>query len=74
VSGRTEQGSHFWLMVIEAPSAMGVRINSYQGTRTPGRGMTRLDLFNSVRAEVEERDPLSRGGVVTAFDVQPNKL
>jgi hypothetical protein len=37
-------------------------------------GATRLSLFNEVRAEIDQRDPLAIGGAVIALDVQPNVL
>ncbi|MEU6543848.1 hypothetical protein [Streptomyces sp. NPDC046859] len=75
VGDMSKQGSHFWFMSIQGPNgAGGFYLNSYQGTRTPKRGATRLELFNSIRQEVSENDPLSQSGVVIAFDIQPNKL
>lgn len=75
VGDASEQGSHFWFMTIQAPNSTGgFYMNSYQGTRTPKRGSTRLDLFNSIRQEIGENDPLGKNGVVIAFDIQPNKL
>lgn len=70
----SEQGSHFWHMVIQTPNARGMHLGSYQGTRTPKRGQTRLDLFNDVLDEMYQKYPESRGGVVIAFDIQPNKI
>jgi hypothetical protein len=61
-------------MTIQTPNGAGYRINSYQGVLTPRPGTTRLSLFNEVRAEIDQRDPLAIGGAVIAFDVQPNKL
>lgn len=69
-----KQVPHFWFMTIQTPNGAGFRINSYQGVLTPKPGTTRLDLFNELREEIERRDPLSRGGCVIAFDVQPNAL
>ncbi|MFJ5644060.1 hypothetical protein [Streptomyces sp. NPDC093223] len=69
-----KQVPHFWFMTIETPGVGASRVGSYQGLRTPRRGQTRLELFNSIRAEIEERDPLTRGGVVVGFDIQPNEM
>lgn len=69
-----EQGTHFWFMVIQAPNAAGYHLNSYQGTWTPQRGETRLDVFNAIRSYVDEQDPRARGGIATDFDLQPNQL
>lgn len=66
--------THFWFMVVQTPNAHGFRIIDFQGTLTPEPGTTRLSLFNEIRAEVQRRDPQSQGGVVIAFDVQPNHL
>lgn len=68
------QGPLFWLMVIQASNPMGFSVNSYQGTWTPARGATRLDLFNAIRQHVNDTEPHCRTGVVTAFDIQPNKI
>ncbi|WP_432185462.1 hypothetical protein [Streptomyces tendae] len=64
----------FWLMTIQTPNAHGYRINDFQGVLTPEPGTTRLSLFNEIREEITRRDPLSAGGAVIAFDVQPNEL
>ncbi|MGW4703252.1 hypothetical protein [Streptomyces sp. NPDC004285] len=70
-----KQGTYFWFMAIQtSTAATGTTIGDYQGTISPPRGTTRFDLFNKVRAEVEQRYPQAVGGVVVAFDVQPNKL
>jgi hypothetical protein len=61
-------------MTIQTPNAAGYQLNDYQGVLTPKPGTTRLSLFNDIRAEIEQADPLSAGGVVIAFDVQPNEL
>lgn len=62
-------------MVIQEPSRLGGgSIGSYQGTTTPARGETRLDLFNRVREQIGRDYPGSVGGAVVAFDVQPNKI
>lgn len=75
VGNMSQQGSHFWFMTIQAPNGTGgIYMNSYQGTRTPHRGATRLELFNAIRQEIKQVDPLSESGVVIAFDIQPNKL
>lgn len=73
-SAPDSQGTHFWFMAIQTPNRTGYRLNDYQGVLTPRPGSTRLDLFNDIRREVEQQDPLSRGGIVVAFDLQPNKL
>lgn len=66
-----KQGSHFWMMVIQQRGGV---VGSYQGTTTPERGETRLDLFNRVRTEIGRDYPDSVNGAVIDFDVQPNKL
>lgn len=72
--GPAGQGTHFWFMVIQTPRDGGLYVNSYQGTWTPEPGATRLDMFNIIRAFVNEKDPRSRGGAAVAFDIQPNEL
>lgn len=74
VDANEPQGTHFWLLTMQTPNAAGFYLNSYQGTITPAAGATRLDAFNEVRRLVEEQDPPSRGGIVLAFDVQPNRI
>jgi len=70
-----KQGSHFWFMVIQRPQPDGTTdLCSYQGTRTPQRGETRLDAFNAVRTLIADEYPGAPEGVVAAFDIQPNKL
>ncbi|MEU6048920.1 hypothetical protein ABZ829_00590 [Streptomyces xanthochromogenes] len=68
------QGTHFWFMTIHSPDAAGVFMNSYQGTWTPEPDATRLDTFNAIRHYVDTEDARARGGIVTAFDIQPNEL
>lgn len=70
----TAQGTHFWFMTVQTPNSFGVYVNSYQGAWTPKPGETRLDAFNAIRALVNEKDPKSEGGLVLAFDIQPNEL
>lgn len=71
----TEQGTHFWTMAIQARSATeGLNITGAWGTWTPKRGQTRYDVFNDIRGALSESQPETRGGVVIAFDIQPNKL
>ncbi|GHB15034.1 hypothetical protein GCM10018777_55900 [Streptomyces albogriseolus] len=74
VGDMSEQGTHFWFMSMQTKNAAGYYLNSYQGTVTPARGATRMDLFNEVRGFVEENDPRSKGGIVLAFDIQRNKI
>lgn len=70
-----KQGTHFWHMVIQTPGADGrTQVTSCQGTTTPKRGVTRLDLFNEVRELVRSNHPHTEHGAVIAFDVHPNKL
>lgn len=69
-----EQGTHFWFMTVQTPNASGYYMNSYQGTWTPQAEATRLDVFNAIRSHVDEQDPRARGGIVVAFDIQPNGL
>jgi hypothetical protein len=73
-TGPAEQGSYFWLMVIQTPNAGGLYVNSYQGTWTPSPGATRLGTFNEIRSYIDEQDPRARGGIAVAFDLQPNQL
>jgi hypothetical protein len=68
-----EQGTHFWFMTIQTSNASGYFICGYQGTWTPRPEVTRLDTFNDIREFVDQRDSRANGGVVTAFDIQPNK-
>jgi hypothetical protein len=69
-----QQGTHFWLMTIQKAVSGGIRYLDAQGTWTPGPAETRMDAFNSIRLDVEMRDPRIQGGVVLAFDIQPNQL
>ncbi|WP_032761244.1 hypothetical protein [Streptomyces alboviridis] len=68
------QGTHFWFMAIQTPNSAGYNVGSYQGAVTPPPGFTRLAFFNEMRAEIDRRHPEAKGGVVIAFDVQPNQL
>jgi hypothetical protein len=69
-----EQGTHFWFISIQTSNARGIYTNSYQGAWTPPPGATRLDMFNKIQDLVETEDPRARGGMVIAFDIQPNQL
>ncbi|MFG2794998.1 hypothetical protein [Streptomyces sp. NPDC048419] len=68
------QGTHFWFITLQAPSPAGLSFFNYQGTVTPGRDNTRLDVFNEIRKDLVSRFPHLGKGVVLAFDVQPNRL
>lgn len=67
------QGTHFFFITIQRDSAGHVPV-TLSGTVTPRPGQTRLDLFNQTWAAFEKVDPRVRGGVVIAFDLQPNAL
>lgn len=69
-----EQGTHFYFITLQQGNARGFYTNTLSGCWTPGAEQTRLDVFNEIRAEFEARDPGVRGGVVLAFDIQPNQL
>ena len=68
-----EEGTLFWFMAIQAPHR-GVWLNDYQGTWVPEPGDTRMDCLNAIRQNVDDPDPRARGGIVIAFDIQPNKI
>lgn len=71
------QHSHFWLIVIQTPNtptSPGYYVGTTYGTLTPSPGATRFDLFSMARAYAEAKDPRLRGGVVLAFDIQPNQI
>jgi hypothetical protein len=66
--------THFYFMVIQTPTGRGFHVSSNYGTFTPGPGATRFDLLNTIRAQIAEGAPITAGGNVTAFDIQPNRL
>lgn len=68
------QGTHFWFMSIQVANPQGYTLWDLQGTITPVPGVTRLDLFNGLRADAAEHRPELRSGAVIAFDIQPNQL
>jgi hypothetical protein len=70
----SDQGNHFWIMVIQCDPSMGGRIGSYQSTTSFPHGTTRLDAFNIIRERVNALFPKTAGGIVTHFDIQPNTL
>lgn len=69
-----KQGTHFWFMTVFKPIPGGGDVRDFRGTASPKPGATRFDLFDEVRAKVNELDPSKVGGTVIAFDVQPNTL
>lgn len=70
-----EQGTHFWTMAIQMSTEMGrTDITGGWGTWTPGKGQTRYDIFQEIRASLSEKYPQCAGGAVIAFDIQPNEL
>lgn len=69
-----KQGTHFWFMTIQKAVPGGARFVDAQGTWTPDPSETRMDAFNAIRLDLELRDPAIQGGVIIAFDIQPNKL
>lgn len=68
------QGTFFWIMTLEVPSENGDVLYNYQGTVTPARDNTRLDLFNEIKKTLISRFPHLEAAVVVTFDVQPNRL
>jgi hypothetical protein len=69
-----EQGTHFFYITMHQVNALGPYTNSFSGAFTPKPGETRLDLYNAIRADFEASDSKVRGGIVLAFDIQPNQL
>lgn len=67
-----EQGSHFWLMVVE--DRRGRDHYAGSGTTTPPAGATRRDMRDLLLADLEAEYPQARGGILIAFDIQPNQL
>lgn len=67
----SKQGSHFWFITIQASNGKSATVS---GTVTPGRGKTRLDLFNDLLAKANAEVPGMTGGSILAFDVQPNQI
>lgn len=69
--GKTsEQGTHFWFMGIH----QGNNLVMDTGTYTPKRGETRFDACQAIYDHMCTRNPKIAGGVILAFDIQPNKL
>ncbi|MEU6284942.1 hypothetical protein [Streptomyces sp. NPDC047028] len=68
------QGSYFWIMTMQVPSEKGAVLYNYQGTVTPAKHNTRLDLFNEIRKNLTGRFPHLGDAIVVTFDVQPNRL
>jgi hypothetical protein len=74
VPERTEQGTHFYFMVIQTSINGGTQVSENYGTLTPNEGATRIDLYEAVKADAIRRNPIAAHGAVIAFDIQPNKL
>lgn len=74
MSKQDQQGTHFFFITMQQVNALGPYTNTFSGAFTPKPDETRLSLYNAIRAEFEASDPKVRGGVVLAFDIQPNKL
>lgn len=66
-----QQGSHFWYMTV---MTTGSKMRQFDGHIDPPRGMSRLDAFYEIRKGLDAQYPEIVGGVVLAFDIQPNKL
>lgn len=72
---KPKQGTHFWRMAIQAPATdRTTNVIGGFGTWTPKRGQTRHDVCEDIRDALTEKYPEAQGGVVIAFDIQPNKL
>lgn len=70
----TRQGTHFWTMTLQCMEDDRPAVTGCNGHWTPKPGQTRYDVFQEIRAEIENSQPQTRGGVVVAFDIQPNAL
>lgn len=69
-----KQGTHFYLITIQYAIERGWAVIGIKGTWTPGRKQSCLDVFNEIWQQTVEGHPEVAGGVVLAFDLQPNKL
>jgi hypothetical protein len=61
-------------MTVFKASPGGFDVRDFRGTVTPKPGASRFDLFDLIRARVNEMDPSKEGGTVVAFDIQPNQI
>lgn len=68
------QGSHHWVITLEAPHGTGKAAHTSQGTLTPAPGYTRANAFTDIYTALVDRNPQLRGANVVFFTLEPNAL
>ncbi|MFB7398273.1 hypothetical protein [Streptomyces sp. NPDC056191] len=68
------QGTHHWILTLEAPHGSGKAAHTAQGSLTPAAGYTRANAFTDLYNALVERNPKLRGATVVFFSVEPNAL
>lgn len=69
-----QQGTHFFLVTLQAPTGTGFTVVHRGGHFTPSRGATRFDCFNQIHGAVIEAEPHLRDAVILAFCLESNQL
>ncbi len=70
----SQQGSHYFVMSLSAPTARGPLLADWSGTITPAPGQTRFDLERAIKAEMVRRTPDLARSNITFFAIEPNQL
>lgn len=65
------QGSHFYVLTVEK---QGLASATCSGSYTPPAGATRLDVFNTVYAELTSSAPTLQRANVVFFSLEPNQV
>ncbi|MET8826070.1 hypothetical protein ABZX40_13440 [Streptomyces sp. NPDC004610] len=69
----SSQGTHHYVLTLQAVVGGGVAFASRVGTVTPHPGATRHDIYLDLRAEIVRTSPDLAQGSVLFFDLQPNQ-
>ena len=69
-----EQGTHHYLLTLQASTPTGFFVQTWSGSLTPPTGATRQDVCSALRAQFAASEPLLAKNAVLFFDVQPNQL
>ncbi|GGO55321.1 hypothetical protein GCM10012287_46340 [Streptomyces daqingensis] len=69
-----KQSEYFYVLTVQKPVDRGFAVQTSHGTATLPDGVSRQDAFTWAMEEMCNHRPEMRGGNVTFFSLEPNRL
>ena len=69
-----QQGTHFYVLTRQKPVNGGVAMATWYGAITPNPGSTRLDIYQWLLADTDQKSPHMAGANTVHFSLEPNQL